>query len=87
MSKNYASKKVLAVLGLVFILPPILIQLKGIMLDNEKMLVITSLVFCIASILCGVKSFNQPVIPLRIATIIIVIVACFIGLMNIFQLF
>ena len=87
MSKNYLPKKLLAFVGFALVIPPVLIQLGWIRLSDEKMLIYVSLAFCIAAIICCSKSFNQPVIYLRIATVVIVLVASFIGLMNVFQLF
>ena len=55
-------------------------------LQNVRLISFVSLAFCILSIICVSKSFNQPSVVLRILCIIAAIIASLIGLVNIFQM-
>jgi cation transport ATPase len=56
-------------------------------LQNLKLITLFSLACCIICIVLVSRSFNQRAIYLRVLSIIAAIVACFIALINIFQLF
>jgi hypothetical protein len=86
MSKNYISKNVLALVGLIVLLPAAMLQLGGFTIADELTTTRITLVLSVIALLCCVRSFNQPNIYLRIASIIVVIGATIIILMNLYQL-
>jgi hypothetical protein len=86
MSKTYVSKNLLIFLGFLLLIPPILIYFGLVVFGDELATTRVSLVCSIAAILCCSKGFNQPNVYLRIASIIVVLIATLIALLNIYQL-
>lgn len=86
MSTNYISKNILALIGLIIIIPAILMQFRQVSITDEVTTTRITLVLSVIAILCCVKSFNQPNIYIRIGSIIIVIAGTIIALMNLYQM-
>ncbi len=56
-------------------------------INDYKTIIYISIAFCIASMVLAAKSFKQPIISLRIAMWLTVIIAALIFFLDVFQLF
>lgn len=55
------------------------------LIGDNKILAFISIVCCITAMILAAKSFKQPIIPLRIAMWLVVMIASFLLFLNIFQ--